>query len=57
MNKQQFRARLVLCGHNQASFARLISKSANCITTMLKRDKVPKLYQLAIIGLEQSKGS
>ena len=49
----EFKARLVLIGLNQSKFARLINVSANTVSSNLKGDMVPVLYQLALIALEQ----
>jgi hypothetical protein len=51
MNSNEFRSKLALIGLKQAQFAIIINVSANTVSSTLKRDNVPVLWQLAIESL------
>lgn len=54
MTNKEFKAKLVLLGLNQGTYARLINSTDNTISTMLKLKNVPPIHVYAILGIEQS---
>lgn len=51
MTSNEFKSKLALIGLKQGQFARIIGVSDNTVSSTLKRDKMPVLWQLAIESL------